>query len=116
MAIAVKRIYAPASPADGYRVLVDRVWPRGISKQRAALDAWARELAPSTGLRQWFGHQPARWETFRRRYAAELDELAEQWEPLRARARRGRVTLLFGARDEAHNQAVALKEYLDARG
>lgn len=115
MAIAVKRIYAPASPTDGHRVLVDRIWPRGVSKQRAELDVWAKELAPSTQLRRWFGHELARWEEFRRRYAAELDLHAELWQPLLTRAAWRRVTLLYGARDETHNQAVALKAYLDGK-
>lgn len=113
MSIAVKRIYEPATKADGYRVLVDRVWPRGVKKEDASLDVWAREVAPSTALRQWFGHDPARWEGFRHRYASELDARAAFWQPLATRAERHRVTLLYGARDEEHNQAVALKMYLD---
>ena len=113
MSIVVKRIYEPASKTDGYRVLVDRLWPRGVKKEDAALDAWAKELAPSTALRNWFGHDPARWEGFRHRYAGELDELASFWRPLVVHAERHRVTLLYGARDEEHNQALALKMYLD---
>lgn len=113
MSISVKRIYEPAEPADGYRVLVDRLWPRGLPKATAALDLWARELAPSTTLRRWFGHDPARWDGFRHRYAGELDALAEQWRPLAERATRHAVTLLYGARDDEHNNAVALKAYLD---
>jgi uncharacterized protein YeaO (DUF488 family) len=114
MGFAVKRVYEAPATSDGYRVLVDRVWPRGLKKEDAALDIWSKELAPSTALRKWFGHDPARWEGFRHRYASELDGLAEFWRPLVTRAARHRVTLLFGARDEEHNNAVALKAYLDA--
>lgn len=113
MGIAIKRIYEDAHAGDGMRVLVDRMWPRGVRKDAAALDAWLRELAPSSALRRWFAHDPARWEGFRHRYAAELDRLAEHWQPLAARARRHRVTLLYAARDEEHNNALALKIYLD---
>jgi uncharacterized protein YeaO (DUF488 family) len=114
MGFAVKRVYEAPATNDGYRVLVDRVWPRGLKKEDAALDIWSKELAPSTALRKWFGHDPARWEGFRHRYASELDALAEFWRPLVTKAARHRVTLLFGARDEEHNNAVALKAYLDA--
>ena len=113
MGIAIKRIYAPAGAADGYRVLVDRLWPRGVRKEDAALDGWLREVAPSPALRRWFGHEPSRWEGFRHRYAAELDTLADQWRPLADRAAHHRVTLLYAARDEEHNHALALKNYLD---
>jgi len=114
MAIAVKRVYAPAAKTDGQRVLVDRLWPRGLKKEDAAIDLWLRELAPSTELRRWFGHDPSRWEGFRHRYAGELDAAAGFWRPLAEHAERHRVTLLFGARDEEHNNAVVLKAYLDA--
>lgn len=114
MSIAVKRVYEPAAKTDGYRVLVDRLWPRGIKKEDAALDVWAKDLAPSTALREWFGHDPARWEGFRHRYASELDSRASFWKPLAVQAERHRVTLVYGARDEEHNQAVALKMYLDS--
>ena len=113
MGIAIKRIYAPAGAADGYRVLVDRLWPRGVRKEDAALDAWLREVAPSPALRRWFGHEPSRWEGFRHRYAAELDTLADHWRPLAERAARHRVTLLYAARDEEHNHALAQKNYLE---
>lgn len=113
MGIAVKRIYEPAMEADGRRVLVDRLWPRGLSKDAAALDAWLRELAPSVPLRRWFGHEPMRWECFRHRYAAELDRLQEHWQPLATFAARHPLTLLYAARDEEHNHALALKIYLD---
>lgn len=113
MSLAVKRAYEPAAPDDGYRVLVDRLWPRGLKKETAALDLWVKELAPSTELREWFGHEPSRWEAFRHRYASELDGAAEYWRPLLARAARQRVTLVYGAHDEEHNNAVALKTYLE---
>jgi uncharacterized protein YeaO (DUF488 family) len=113
MSLAVKRAYEPAAPDDGYRVLVDRLWPRGLNKETAALDLWIKELAPSTELRQWFGHEPSRWEGFRHRYASELDGTAEYWRPLLARAARQRVTLVYGAHDDEHNNAVALKTYLE---
>jgi uncharacterized protein YeaO (DUF488 family) len=114
-AIKVRRVYEPAQPSDGTRVLVDRLWPRGLTKEAAAVDHWMRDLAPSTALRKWFGHDPARWDEFRRRYAAELREREAQLEALRDLARRGPVTLVFGARDERHNDAVALREILASR-
>jgi uncharacterized protein YeaO (DUF488 family) len=95
------------------RVLVDRLWPRGVSKEKAAIDHWLRELAPSSELRRWFGHDPARWEGFRRRYAAELAEHREQLDELRQMAARGPITLVYGARDEAHNDAVVLRDVLE---
>lgn len=114
MTIALKRIYEDASPDDGYRVLVDRVWPRGISKDKAALDEWVKEVAPSTDLRKWFGHDPARWEAFQTAYREELDQCdAQTMEHLRDKARSDKLTLLFGARDEQRNQAVVLKAYLE---
>jgi uncharacterized protein YeaO (DUF488 family) len=106
----VKRAYEPASHEDGTRVLVDRVWPRGLSKSDLAIDRWLKDVAPSTELRRWFGHDPERWSEFRRRYARELREQSEPLEELRSLARKGRVTLLFAARDEAHNEAVVLRE------
>jgi uncharacterized protein YeaO (DUF488 family) len=113
MSIVTKRVYEPAAKADGYRVLIDRLWPRGLKKEAVSLDLWAKELAPSTALRQWFGHDPARWDGFRHRYATELDALAEHWQPLAEKAARHTVTLLYGARDEEHNNAVAMKAYLE---
>ncbi len=108
----VKRIYAPPAPEDGARVLVDRLWPRGISKAHAALGLWARDVAPSTGLRRWFNHDPALWAEFRRRYRAELRANDAALAPLRTLARQGPVTLLYAARDEDHNEAVVLRDYL----
>lgn len=113
--VTIKRIYEPAASDDGARVLVDRVWPRGISKEKAALTLWLKEIAPSTGLRKWFGHDPARWAEFRRRYHAELDDNPEPVAQLKRLIRSGRVTLLFGAKDAQHNQAQALAEYLGKR-
>lgn len=113
MSIVIKRVYEPAANSDGYRVLIDRLWPRGLDKDTAPLNLWAKELAPSTALRQWFGHAPARWDGFRHRYAGELDGVAEHWRPLAERAARHTVTLLYAARDEEHNNAVALKAYLE---
>jgi len=113
VSITVKRIYEAPSPKDGYRVLVDRLWPRGLKRESAALDLWVKEVGPSNELRQWFGHEPTRWEGFRHRYAGELDAAPECWQTLAEKARREHVTLLFGARDEEHNNAVALKAYLE---
>jgi uncharacterized protein YeaO (DUF488 family) len=108
----MKRAYDPAEPRDGYRVLVDRLWPRGVSKERARLDEWARELAPSAELRTWFGHDPERFAEFERRYRAELTAHEEKLDELRCRAREGTLTLVYGARDEEHNDAVVLAELL----
>lgn len=110
--VRIKRAYEPAAPDDGTRVLMDRLWPRGIKKEDLAIDQWNKELAPSTALRQWFGHDPALWEEFAQRYAAELQPHAEALEVLRALARKGTVTLVYGAHDEAHNNAVALRALL----
>lgn len=111
MDLRIKRAYEPASRTDGKRILVDRLWPRGVSKEK--LDAeWMKAVAPSTELRTWYGHEPARWDGFRQRYFAELDAQPEVLAPLREALRHGRVTLVYGARDPEHNQAVALAEYL----
>jgi uncharacterized protein YeaO (DUF488 family) len=111
--IRVKRAYRAARRSDGQRVLVDRIWPRGLAKDRLRLDAWAKELAPSTDLRAWFGHDPGKWEEFCRRYGRELDGKPEEVEALRQRLRDGPVTLVYGAKDEEHNNALALKGYLE---
>lgn len=113
--IQCKRAYEPPAASDGVRVLIDRMWPRGISKQALQLDEWQKELAPSTGLRKWFGHDPAKWDEFKRRYHAELDEQAEAVGQLVETCRRQTITLVFGARDAVHSNAVALKEYLERR-
>lgn len=113
--ILIKRAYEPPAAEDGQRVLVDRLWPRGISKARIQIDFWARELAPSTELRKWFNHDPARWEEFQRRYRAELEapEHAVLLDDLAARARTQPMTLLYGARDTEHNEAVVLQDLLE---
>lgn len=113
--VKLKRAYEPAAPTDGQRVLVERLWPRGVKKDALALDAWEKEVAPSAELRQWFGHDPARWDEFQRRYRAELRRApaAERLRALVERRRAGTLTLVFGARDEARNSAVVLKEALE---
>jgi uncharacterized protein YeaO (DUF488 family) len=115
VALRLKRVYEAPEASDGYRVLVDRLWPRGVSKEEARLDEWARELAPSSELRRWFGHDPAKFDEFRRRYRDELDAHGEKLRDLRRRARNGRLTLVYGARDTEHNDAVVLAEILRAR-
>ena len=112
MDIRLKRAYEPAAPADGYRVLIDRLWPRGVSRQQARLDGWEKELAPSTDLRQWFGHEPGRFEEFRRRYVEELRGERRGIAALRRRAREGTLTLVYSAHDTEHNDAVVLAEVL----
>jgi uncharacterized protein YeaO (DUF488 family) len=112
MNIRLKRAYEPAAPSDGYRVLIDRLWPRGVSRQRAALDAWESELAPSAELRQWFAHEPSRFEAFRRRYIEELRDERPRLTELRRLARAGTLTLVYAARDTEHNDAVVLAEVL----
>lgn len=111
----LKRIYEPPSPTDGFRVLVDRLWPRGISKEEAALDLWARDLAPSDALRKWFHHEVANWEEFEKRYRAELAQQAGAVAAFREQCAGRTTTLLFGAKDETHNQAVVLKDVLEAK-
>ncbi len=110
--IQVKRIYEPAATSDGFRVLVDRLWPRGISKADAKLDLWLPDIGPSTTLRTWFNHDPARWIEFCRRYRAELKQKSELVAELKKQAKKGTVTLLYSAKDEVHNQAVALRGFL----
>lgn len=112
MIIQLKRAYEPPAPDDGCRILVDRLWPRAVSKDAAQIDLWLKELAPSAELRKWFGHDPSKWAEFRRRYFRELDEHPDAVAQLRAVIRKGPVTLVYGARDQEHNDAVALKEYL----
>lgn len=113
MNLRVKRIYEPPDSADGYRVLVDGIWPRGVSKQQANLDDWLKDIAPSSELRRWFNHRPDRWKEFQRRYRRQLARKQEMVEDLRARAKAGTVTLLYSARNTSHNQAVALKAYIE---
>ena len=113
--IKVKRVYKPASPQDGRRFLVDRLWPRGIKRNDLSLDGWMKDVAPSDALRRWFAHDASRWDSFQRRYAAELDRRPDRWQLLLDTAHRDTVTLLYGARDPSHNNAVALKSYLDTK-
>ncbi len=113
--VKLKRAYEPPAAEDGTRVLVDRLWPRGVSKEHAALDQWMKEIAPSTELRKWFGHDPVRWEEFGRRYAAELHANAELLDQLRSLARQGPMTLVYSAHDEIHNDAIVLREILLGR-
>lgn len=113
--VRLKRAYDPPAPEDGTRILIDRLWPRGVSKADAALDHWMKEIAPSTDLRKWFRHDPARWEEFRRRYAAEVHQHPDLLEQLRALARQGPVTLVYSAHDELHNDAVELRDLVLGR-
>ena len=115
MKLRLKRAYDKPEPADGLRVLVDRLWPRGLKKDNAGVDLWLKDIAPSDALRRWFGHDPAKWAEFRRRYRAEIGDRPDAIETLRREVSSGTVTLLFGARDEAHNQAVVLKEFIEER-
>jgi uncharacterized protein YeaO (DUF488 family) len=113
--IQVRRAYDPPGRADGFRVLVDRIWPRGLKKEEAAIDLWLKDVAPSAGLRKWFGHDPAKWDEFRRRYASELDRKPDAVRLLEEKSRSGTLTLVFAAKDEEHSNAAALKGYLEAR-
>jgi uncharacterized protein YeaO (DUF488 family) len=112
MDVRVKRVYEPAERSDGYRILIDRLWPRGVSHGRARLDAWERDLAPSAALRAWFGHRPDLFDEFRRRYVSELREHRSLLSQVRRRARRGTLTLVYAARDTEHNDAVVLAEVI----
>ncbi len=111
--IKIKRAYEPPARDDGRRFLVDRLWPRGIKKESLDVEAWLKDVSPSNELRHWFGHDPAKWDEFRRRYDAALDAEPEAWQPLIEAARKGTITLVYSAKDETHNNAVALKEYLE---
>ena len=112
--LRIKRVYEPHVPEDGRCILVDRVWPRGISKDKLQDVVWLKDIAPSTELRKWFDHRPERWQEFCRRYGVELDRNADPVATLRAMSKRGTVTLLYSARDEEHNQALALAQYFAA--
>ncbi len=114
--LQLKRAYAPAEASDGTRILIDRLWPRGVSKDRADLAEWMKDIAPSTALREWFGHDPARWAEFQTRYRAELQDHQAELDQIRALAQRGMVTLVYGARDEVHNDAVVLRAVLLGTG
>ena len=113
--IHLKRVYEPATLGDGARFLVERLWPRGMKRDALRFDAWLKEAAPSTELRKWFGHDPAKWAEFQRRYFAELEAKAEALDPIRKALHQGPVTLLFSSHNVAHNNALALKTYLTTR-
>lgn len=114
MPIGIKRVYDEPKPQDGFRILIDRIWPRGLTKEAARMDLWLKDIAPSTPLRQWFGHDPKKWPEFKKRYFAELEDRQDLVKQILDKAKQGRVTLIFSAKDEAHSNAQALKEYLDA--
>jgi uncharacterized protein YeaO (DUF488 family) len=113
--ITLKRAYDSVSRTDGTRILVERLWPRGISKETLQVDAWLKDVGPSTELRKWFRHDPGKWSQFRHRYFRELDSRPEAWQPIASAARRGRVTLVYSSQDTEHNNALALREYLRAK-
>ena len=115
MAILVKRVYDPASEKDGYRVLVDRIWPRGLRKDAARIDLWLKDIAPSTALRQWFDHDPSKWREFKTRYFRELTRHEDQVNQLKEMSKAKRLTLLYAAKNTENNNAAALKEYLGMR-
>jgi uncharacterized protein YeaO (DUF488 family) len=112
MRIAIKRVYLEPDPTDGFRILVDRLWPRGLSKERAKVDLWLKEVAPSTDLRKWFQHDPAKWTEFQKRYKQELKSKGDQLDVIKKKLHQGPVTLLYGAKDEEHNEAVVLLSML----
>jgi uncharacterized protein YeaO (DUF488 family) len=113
--IQTKRVYEPATHTDGTRFLVERLWPRGVKKAELDTQTWLKEVAPSTGLRRWFAHDPSKWSAFKRKYFAELNKETQAWTPILQAARHGNVTLLYSSRDTQHNSAVALKAYLDKK-
>jgi uncharacterized protein YeaO (DUF488 family) len=113
--IRLKRAYEKPSRDDGSRILVERLWPRGLTKERAAVDLWLKEVAPTPELRKWFGHDPAKWEQFQKRYWKELEEKKEAIQLLKQKGKQGTVTLVYAARDEEHNGALALKRFLEGR-
>jgi len=113
--VRLKRAYEPPAAGDGTRILIDRLWPRGVKKTNASIDEWMKEIAPSTGLRKWFGHDSARWQEFRRRYKSEIREHADEFERLRMLAQHDRITLVFAAHDETRNNAVVIRDLLLGR-
>jgi uncharacterized protein YeaO (DUF488 family) len=113
--IKLKRVYEKETPDDGVRYLIERLWPRGVKKESLHMEGWLKEAGPSTELRKWFSHDPAKWPEFRRRYFAELDRAPEVWAQIRSAARRGTVTLFYSSHDTEHNNAVALKEYIERK-
>jgi uncharacterized protein YeaO (DUF488 family) len=115
MNIKIKRAYEEPAEEDGTRILVDRLWPRGLTKERARIDLWLKDIAPSTDLRKWFAHDPAKWTEFQRRYIKELEKNSESLSILRQEAAKGPVTLIYGARDQEHNEAVVLRKLLESK-
>lgn len=113
--LQIKRAYEPAQPSDGKRILVERLWPRGMKKESLKMDGWLKEVSPSPELRRWFGHDPAKWNEFKERYTAQLRAHPETWQPLLDLARRGNVTLLYSAHDTEHNSALLLKGFLERK-
>jgi len=115
MSVSIKRVYEESVPADGFRILVDRLWPRGLSKDKAKVDLWLKDIAPSTELRQWFQHDPAKWMEFQKRYKQELKSKGDQLDVIKEKVHQGPVTLLYGAKDEEHNEAVVLLSMLRSK-
>ncbi|SRR6185312_2200434 len=115
MRLKIKRVYEKPEKEDGTRILVDRLWPRGLTKEKAAIDLWLKEIAPSTALRKWFSHDPAKWATFKQKYRQEVKENKDQVAILKEQLMRGVVTLVYGAKDEEHNEALVLKEWLQPK-
>lgn len=113
MNIKIKRVYEKPSEEDGFRILVDRLWPRGLTKEKAAVDLWLKNIAPTTELRKWFGHEPEKWNDFKKKYLAELKENKDAVSILKDQVKRGRSTLLYGAKDETHNEALVLKDFIE---
>ena len=111
--LKLKRVYEAPQKDDGTRILVDRLWPRGLTKEKAKVDLWLKEIAPSTGLRKWFGHDPKKWRSFRKRYETELKDHADEIKLLKSKVKEGTVTLIYGAHDREHNEALVLKEFLE---
>lgn len=112
MEIKIKRVYEKPSKGDGYRILVDRLWPRGLTKEKASIDLWLKEIAPTTALRKWFGHDPGKWKEFQKRYHQELKNNKDQVLLLKGQIKKGKVTLVYGAKDEEHNEALVLKKWI----
>jgi uncharacterized protein YeaO (DUF488 family) len=115
LTVEIKRVYADPGRADGTRILVDRLWPRGLSKEKARVDLWLKDIAPSTGLRKWFRHDPSKWTEFQARYRHELKSEADLLDVLKKKAAKGPITLLYGAKDEVHNEAVVLQSLLQSK-
>jgi uncharacterized protein YeaO (DUF488 family) len=114
MSIKIKRVYEAPGKEDGYRILVDRLWPRGLTKEKAKLDLWLKDIAPTTELRKWFNHEPAKWQSFKKKYIQEVNQNNEQLSLLKSHLKKGNVTLVYAAKDEIHNEALVLIEMLDA--